>query len=92
MYLQNIKSVKYYSVDTNLRQLKITNIRGVTYDLPYADAWCCTLKYFLSNFKKKQLLIRFLAKHFRGYGHTFIQCEGDTDTQIVAAGTWQFLL
>ena len=92
MYLQNIKSVKYYSADTNLRPLKLMNIRGVTYDPPYADVWCSTFKYCLSNFKKKQLVIRFLAKNFSGGGHTVIECEGDIDTQIVTAGTWQFLL
>ena len=40
---------------------------------------------FLSNSNNKQQQIKLLAKHFRGDGHTGIECEGDADTQIVAA-------
>ena len=40
---------------------------------------------FLSNSNNEQQLIKLLVKHFRGDGHTVIKCEGDADTQIVAA-------
>ena len=40
---------------------------------------------FLSNSNNKQQQIKLLAKHFRGDGHTGIECEGDADTQVVAA-------
>ena len=40
---------------------------------------------FLSNSSNKQNIIKVLAKHWRGDGHTVIECEGHTDTEIVAA-------
>ena len=33
----------------------------------------------------KQQLIKFLAKNFKGDNHTVIECEGDVDTQNIAA-------
>ena len=56
----------------------------ITKDHEYASA-LHSREEFLSNFSNKQHLIKVLAKHGRGDGHTAIECEGHTDTEIVAA-------
>ena len=62
------------------------------YNPPYADVFVKenvsalhSREEFLSNSNNEQHLIKLLAKHFRGDGHTAIECEGDADTQIVTA-------
>ena len=66
--------------------------RRKAYNTPHADVLVNenviafhSREEFLSNSSNEQHLIKLLAKHFRGAGHTVIGCEGDTDTQIVAA-------
>ena len=62
------------------------NVKHTTHRVPNANAnELHSCEEFLSNSNNKQQIIKLLAKHFRGDGHTVMESEGNADTQIFTA-------